>query len=279
MENKKDLDARLLKYTAAAAAVLGTSGLQAQILYTDVNPDEIVFGNASVYPLDINQDGINDFMPITVDTIYGSYPIVGALMGYYYTYTYGSGNSNNMVVESSNGVAKLDANETLDNNRNWQAGGFLGVKLYGYPLYNLPWDSGDQDKFVGLRLELNGNYHFGWVRLDVSAASDTVIVKDMAVNLTAGDPIQTGATSLSTIEDLKKMVHFSQGVDFIEVVTDPTFGNYVLRVSDLSGKTIQREESRAGERNHWDTSAWAKGVYILYIQRDDYILSEKIRID
>lgn len=279
MRRSNELETRLLKYSSAAAAVLGTSGLEAQILYTDVNPDEVLYGNTMVYPFDLNQDGVNDFMPITVDTLYGSAPVKGALIGYYYTYTYGAGNSSNMVVESSNGVAKLDAAEPVDNNRNWQAGGFLGLKLYGYPIYNLPWDSGDQDKFVGLRLELNGNYHYGWVRLDVTAASDTVIVKDMAVNLTAGDPIQTGATGLSTIEALKEMVQFSQGSDFLQVLTDPTFGEYVLRVTDLSGKTMREEQSRAGEPNRWQTASWPKGIYVLYIQRDDYILSEKFRVD
>lgn len=274
------LQQRLVKYSGAAAAALSAPAAFGQILYTDVNPDEIVTGNLSSFYLDLNGDNINDFMAVTIDSFYGSAPVKIAGIGYYYTSTYGNGNSSNEVMYSGNGVARLNAAESVDASQNWQNGGFLGAKLYGYPIYNLPWDAGAQDKFVGLKVELNGSFYYGWVRLDVNQASDTIIVKDMAINSVAGAPILTGANGLATIEELKQKMQVICAEGHLEVKTDADFGNFALRVTDLSGKVIIHRNSRAGERNVWSTAEWAKGTYVVALVREDqdYVLSQKVQV-
>src|SRR5690606_15925474 len=58
--NKETLD-KLRKYAlAAGAAVAGGHAADAQILYTDVDPDETFSGNTT-YNLDLNNDGTTDF--------------------------------------------------------------------------------------------------------------------------------------------------------------------------------------------------------------------------
>ena len=60
----KDLQKRLGKYTAAAAALVGATGANAQIVYTDVNPDFAHPGNEIGYGLDLNNDANFDFVLI-----------------------------------------------------------------------------------------------------------------------------------------------------------------------------------------------------------------------
>lgn len=267
---------RLKKYTGLAAVAAATPSAYGQIFYTDITPDAIVTGPNDVAILDINNDGTPDFSAITVDTLYNSAPINGAAIGYYYNSTYSTGNTSNGVVFSSGGVAKLDNAVGVDANQNWQGGGFMGIKLYGYPIYNLPWDVGGQDKFVGVRLELNGNMHYGWVRLDVSPGSDTIIVKDMAINLTAGDPIQTGVTGLSTIEDIKSKITVINTEDLLRIETDPSLGSFGIKVTDLTGKAIVEEDYKAAERIEVITSSWPTGIYLVNLIKGEYIITEKI---
>jgi hypothetical protein len=270
---------KLTKYTGIAAATLSSQAVFGQILYTDVSPDEVVTGNFGVFHIDINQDNAPDFSAITIDTLYLAAPLKAAGFGYYYTSTYGYGNSSNEVIFSGNGVAKLDNGDLINAPNNWSAGGFLGAKLYGYPIYNLAWDPGAEDKFVGVKLELNGNFHYGWVRLDVSPGSDTIVVKDMAINLTAGAPINAGASGLSTIEELKSQMSITSANGILSVLTEPTFGDYTVKVSSLNGQVIENIESRAGERVEMATDHWSKGIYVVALVREDYVLSEKILVD
>src|SRR5262249_35063274 len=54
------------------------------------------------------------------------------------------------------------------------------------------WQNGVQDGYAGLRINLNGDFYYGWVRLDVDAAAQWMIVKDYAINTIADSAILAG---------------------------------------------------------------------------------------
>ena len=67
---KKDLQNKLAKYSAAAgAAVLAVGSTNAQIVYTDVNPDFVHPGNETGFGLDLNNDATFDFAIYSADTV------------------------------------------------------------------------------------------------------------------------------------------------------------------------------------------------------------------
>lgn len=276
------LQKRLNRYTALATAAAAAPAVQGQVFYTDLNPDSLVTGNFDFAVLDINNDGIQDFTVIAIDTLYSNAPIKGAAFGYYYNTTNSQYFSDNAVMSSGSRVDMLDNGAMVSSGQMWLSGGFMALKLYGYPLYNMPWDMGGTDKFVGVKLELNGGFHYGWVRLDVNPGSDTIIVKDMAVELNEGDPILAGdmTGSMAVIEELKALRRIVHADGSIRVETDPAFGTHGLRVTDIKGQEIwYQEECLAGRTLNIPTSGFSKGVYLVTLIRKDYALAEKLRID
>ena len=66
----KKTDSKIKKYLALAGGIsTAFSGANAQVVYTDVNPDYLLSGNLSTYPLDLNNDASPDFMLMTLDTL------------------------------------------------------------------------------------------------------------------------------------------------------------------------------------------------------------------
>jgi len=55
---------------------------------------------------------------------------------------------------------------------------------------------GNTDRYVGLRIELSGNEHYGWARIDVLSPTSFTL-KDYAINLTPNQSIITGDTGLA----------------------------------------------------------------------------------
>ena len=68
--DKKKTDSKIKKYLALAGGIsTAFSGANAQVVYTDVNPDYLLSGNLSTYSLDLNNDASPDFMLMALDTL------------------------------------------------------------------------------------------------------------------------------------------------------------------------------------------------------------------
>ena len=75
---KKELQNKLSRYTAAAAAVVAATSATAQITYTDVNPDYSVDDDQdangfTAVALDLNNDATPDFILASRDTVTASH--------------------------------------------------------------------------------------------------------------------------------------------------------------------------------------------------------------
>ena len=71
---KKNLQSRLSKYTAAATAVVGAvAGANGQVVYTDINPDEVHDAANNGGPefglLDLNNDATLDFFVYSIYSV------------------------------------------------------------------------------------------------------------------------------------------------------------------------------------------------------------------
>ena len=171
MNKTKKVQRKLAQYSGVAASILAAGPLQAQILYTDVSPDVVLSGNDTL-GVDMDQNGVNDFMAVTVDS--NQTKVAG--FGYYYNPAGASYPSQQVLGSlytnsggsSSNFVSKLDANALVDANGGFIQGGFLAGMLNGVVLNGAQWD-GVTDKFVGVRFYKfsTNSFHYGWFRMDV----------------------------------------------------------------------------------------------------------------
>ena len=84
MKDNPTLKSKISSYLTIAAGVTAVaSGANAQVVYTDVNPDQILTGNMSSYSLDLNNDATSDFNLRTLDTLM---TYSGTISGYYFYY-------------------------------------------------------------------------------------------------------------------------------------------------------------------------------------------------
>jgi len=216
---KKSLQNRLKQYSIAAGALAGCSSASAQVMHTNVNPDSLTTGFGNSYNLDINNDNIVDFIiDIAQSTSSGSFTFTSGFFNYnqqrtgvridpqsnnavfgYYPQAMSAGLP---ILNQSYGWASYGARPVAQNivySNSYSFNTYYGSTIYGSNQGT--WQAGNfhnaQSKYMGLRIELNGNFHYGWVRLDVPSV-DSFIVKNYAVNLTSDQMIITGDTGLVT---------------------------------------------------------------------------------
>ncbi len=69
MKDPKTLS-KLLRYSTTAAAVTGVSVANGQIYYEDFTPDINMQGNNSITRVDVDQDGVDDFEFLLIDSTF-----------------------------------------------------------------------------------------------------------------------------------------------------------------------------------------------------------------
>ena len=240
------LDSRLAKYLGATA-LLGGLPAAGQILYTDVSPDEWAIKNdPNGVSIDLDQDGTDDFnIRLYSITTYGitadaalinavdNYGLSGVVAQYVVTSVTSGGYTSGTFAAS-----KFAAGSLIDGSKDFESEVPLTAKI-GPMSPGFPWDGGATDGFLGLRLDVAGASHYGWARIDLNAALDTVVLKDYALNLTAMSPITTGQT-MSLVEDFERGFSISRRDSHIEFTPKAEFKGCTYELYELSGKKLAR---------------------------------------
>jgi hypothetical protein len=196
---RESLHRRLSMYTlAASAAGVGVAGLaqpaQAKIVYT---PAHIVIGNGGVhyFQLDINHDGVTDMSFFTIlngctsgcfAELYAKFPggnlVRGqkAELGVYY------------VSALRSGMKIGDAGMHTCRRSSSCAMAVSGTGFYG-PFGR--WLN-VKNRYVGLKFDIKGKFHFGWARLNVAVKPTRVraVLTGYAYETVANKPIIAGKT-------------------------------------------------------------------------------------
>jgi hypothetical protein len=188
---------KLAAYSALAAGVVAVGGTaEAQIIYTDVNPDQTWTADHQL-DLDLNSDGITDFTfligvgagrnALRVAPEIGN-EMLGSLQGnFFYPFAMNLNQPINDAQTIWNGT-KNGGYMTMA----WvyTAGGSYGNWLNA------------TDKYIGLRFFVGANLHYGWARFTVlaNAAGITVTFKDYAYNSVAEQGLLAGQTQIGLDE-------------------------------------------------------------------------------
>ena len=251
----------------------------AQIVYTDI-PDTTIFipnivniDSANFLNLDLNNDDNPDYR-FAASNIYdynNGHPIIGKILfinQFFYdnlSRVYGGcrGNFSYFVKES----------DTINIEKPWY---YLG-DIYYYQT-NGPWECLEVptvDFFFGLKLVVNIDTLYGWVRC---CATDTsVTIKDYAYNTVPNASILAGQTIAGVDSDsLNALIHIysSIGTLFIEFNGFTTIqGN--IQILNIAGQIIKSSQIN-GAHNVITLGGMSNGVYIVKVVMPDIVVNKKM---
>ena len=300
LEEKELLTGKLLAYSAAAGAIFEVGqNAEAQVAYTDVDPDEIVIapglGLADTLAIDLNGDGIID-----VNIVHGSgdkWYTTGTSASLWKTIRAlpGTGGQVNIAPSyltawsaSYNFANRFDAEALigpdLGEGEYWSGGtssfelAWLGTYAQGTGPYNTgPWVDGAPDKYLGIRFTLDEgtSYHYGWVRLDVTSDIIQVTVKDYAYEQTADVAIAAGDMGNVSVRDgLRndldvKVFSFNRSI----IVSDLDVDRAQADVFNVAGQLVR---SIQVEKGRTEIPMENNGLYIVRIDTGKDLVSSKV---
>ncbi|MEO6347608.1 MAG: hypothetical protein ABIO60_06830, partial [Aquaticitalea sp.] len=191
-----------------------------QIVYTDIVPDFTSENVGDFYNMDLNNDGTVDFSLKSIN----SSELIGM-----------EANANGVNAMAATGgpfdpyIIPLEENAVIANPSDYyDTNGFLPLGICN----NIPsfctydW-GGMMDKYLGLRVLINGQTHYGWARMDVATNTQWTI-KDYAYQATPNTPILAGQMVLGVEEIDFAMVKVSVANQTISIFNLPNRTEYNL---------------------------------------------------
>jgi hypothetical protein len=275
---KKNLQKRISKYTAVAGAVVSAAGAQAQVVYTDVNPDyshDAPQNNGfAVYPLDLNNDQTIDFVVASKDSLYAD----STMLRFTLAAPYGAGNAVAGETPSNYDYAlALDMNSMVDSTLNWIAAtNTMAYNVDSSNPYNENWN-GVTDKYLGLKFVVGGNTHYGWARLDSYAIGDSVVVKDYAFEATPNVGIMTGNMGASLTEtQIDNLIKFvNQANNTVQVVVNGNLTNGVVSLVSATGQVVSTD-AITEKTFSVDMNNLSSGIYMVNVSFNEGTTTKKI---
>lgn len=233
MKKKSTLSKKLASYSALATVVLaGSKSSNAQILYTDLNPDDTVHVVGD-YLLDLNNDGTIDFhfnlthkatvsggTYSSVDQIrvvgYGSNSVLRDPSPPYSSYPYAQVLLSGALIGGSSTFSYQD---------------ILATNSDGYSYWG-DW-RGVSNAFLGLKLTVNFNTYYGWARLSIDSVCDELIVSDYAVDTVINQAIIAGDKCGNYAAYVNTVINPSDSVSLCGT------GTIILATDSIGGFTYQ----------------------------------------
>ena len=191
---------KLIQYSALATAFIATSqDSDAQVVYTDLDPDVMVTSTGTIdMDNNLSPDFTVTFMHTSSATVsmdyFGVSGVGGNGVAYFNsTFTFLGSTLSASIVE------KLNSGDLVNSSRSFDSAYFCydGTVL-GFPIAVGVW-AGSTNKFMGVKFNISGSDHYGWVRLSVASDCKTVTIHDYAYEATAGTGIMAGDTGVVVI--------------------------------------------------------------------------------
>ncbi len=261
----KETVKKLASYSALAGAfVLVNSGASAQVVYTDVVPDETI-GTGDSYDLDMNNDGDVDFTinmtSLTIPSLFYTvayhsvyydavinfmkiYPTSGNAVNAY-TLSTASGGTVGYGYALNNGENIGPTANMLDNSTQY-LGAYLGILDYPGPgdIYSFSsfgeWPT-KADKYLGVRFNAADGDHYGWVR--ITCDNLEITISDYAYAGTPDATIGAGdlPTAVQTLLADDQLSAYSFGNTINVIVKDIKSTSASVSVFNLAGQKVYQD--------------------------------------
>jgi hypothetical protein len=290
-DQKISLEQKLKTYSVLAGSVLAFGGAQAQIVYTDIQPDSVLNRGEAIL-INMNNAGKAEF---NIRNHFFAYSSSGYL--YQYNMMLLNPNDSNEFLGIQSAITTstsstylyvpnpLQANDNIGPNESfWTEGSSYGF-FFASVKYNNSYGSvniqagkflNKEDAYVGVRFSLPSgtDWHYGWIRLDVPNDS-TIIVKDFAYESHAGKAIKAGSEYSSLEEKTEDFTIFSRAKT-IYIFTQHESAELIIY--SITGKQVFSKKINRGQQSI-DLSPQASGYYIVKIQHEQGIFTEKVLIN
>jgi hypothetical protein len=276
-------------------AMMFSASANAQIVYTDVNPDVTINTNGGVYALDLNNDGITDFNITFATAIFGGQtnkyimitPLGANKVGT--DYVYPSALPLNTLIDDSSFTWLSTAQPLIS--RIWFQNPQTGAWLWQH---RGNWN-GVSDKYVPLQLDLSSQKFYGWARLDAAIDTASFTVKDYAYNSILNQPILAGQTVATGIIEnsfassinlfpnpSNNHLTIALGSNNKNVVRKDSYGE--ITITDITGKiiyttTLTDLDSYREKKLEVNTNEFAAGIYVVKAQAAGFIGSKKLIVE
>lgn len=269
------LNNKLKSYSALAGsiALIGTQA-DAQIIYTDINPDSTTNIGGNFYNLDLDNGGIFDF---SFNLNFGSAS----------SYT-----SQQVAVTpaGSNGVAgdtvgayvypfALNSGDTIKSTLQFNFGSSQSMASYfgsGYSYGNF---LGQTDKFIGLQFYIGAQLHYGWARFDVDATASQFTIKDYAYNSVPNAYILAGEMPVGITENALNNVTsiYSSNKNIVIKFLSEELIQTDVKITNALGQEIHCASINNKETSI-DMTNEKTGIYFVTINQEGIVYTKKVYI-
>ena len=237
------------------------TNLFAQIVYTDI-PDATP--NAT-FPLDLNNDSIDDFVIQmgATDKIVCFPQNDNAYAGEFTGANYfpWALNTNSFICD------------TLSS---WYGPNNPGFLAFSSSSGN--W-IGQTDKYLALKLNVGTNTYYGWVRLDVVATATSFTVKDYAYESTPNTCILTGQIPLGIVEKSNGNYFTIFPNPFNDVTTIRTVGDFQtanFTIYNAFGQAVKHFKTGVGETFILTRDNLSSGLYFIRLTEQNLTSEQKL---
>jgi hypothetical protein len=292
------LKGKLLSYSAAAGALLAIGqDAEAQVAYTDVDPDSICIApevdSTSIFAIDMNGDEIVDVTIVAGD---GDWYYANNSTSQYHWWSIRALNGSGAEIATHSSYLSAwagtfyfakrfdkDASIGPEASLNFYTNSWsFQLGLYGNStgaLYTSGhWNDDDVDKYLGIRFSLDAgtSWHYGWVRLDIGDKYKSVTVKDYAWEQTADKAIAAGDVGTGT--SVKDGISDDVGVKVFShqqniIVSDLEANHAQADIFSVSGQLLRSVQVESGRT---EIPMENKGLYIVRIDLGSEIVSSKV---
>jgi hypothetical protein len=275
-------------------AMLFSASANAQIVYTDIIPDEtLLSGN---YNLDLNNDGQSDF----TFRVWYSFLSCGGVCSIRRDTTLIKPTGLSWVSDYTNGqAAKLNSGDSIN------ASSPLWTNFQNQLLYNNNADCSVPnfcqpripaphylpsrgiwvnvvDKYLALKIQVSGNIYYGWARLDVGGDGLDITIKDYAYNSIPNQQILAGQTTITGINEISFASSISlypnPATNHLTIALGSNNKKIQVTIADLTGKVIYTTIATDTQKVEVDTKDFAEGIYVVQIQSANFIGTKKLVI-
>jgi len=297
---QNSLETNLKKYSLLAGSITSAiSTVNAQIVYTDVNPDTLLNNHGETYTLDLDNNGVVEFNLQSLDTaiVSSSYnlqtnlQIVGGAIG-----NIVAGAS--FISDTSSFPLALSQGDTIDGNDTFVSYPLGTSSSFGAPILGLLSYSTidtitgntiaqgslaygnfipNQEAFIGVKFDISGNVHYGWLRVEMSSDADTIIIKDYAYESTANTAIIAGNTGggMLSIAEKDNNITINKIQNTLYIKLDDYNNNSLLNIYDISGREVLKSKL-SSINEQISLNDFEVGIYLVKVISGDDILSKKI---
>lgn len=283
----------------ASSLILLHPTLDAEVIYTDIDPDVVLQYDGEVAGIDMDNNGSIDFafLKNSSSWIYvNSSSLTGTIINnqiwvgpYYYE------NEVACAFQTWSGSTilwpyYLAPGELIGESMSFQNFGYLLIAakleiIYGSETFLDDHDGGwwpvKEDKSIGVHFkDEDDNYHYGWVRCSVLDSAEVLVIKDYAYETEPELPIRAGDTiSYVGINNMNTSINASiySFNKSIYIHTD-NIHDIQLIICDLTGKQLISKDLQA-ESEIINMDNYPIGIYLVTLLKDNKRLDKKVMID